>query len=73
MRRYGEGGTELFQAVEVFALRARASVPAGIPVARPERAAPAEPQRPTSTGPGAAGPGPTCTAARLPGPSPAPP
>jgi N-methylhydantoinase A len=45
MRRYGEGGTELFQAVEVFALRARVSVPAGIPIARPELAAPAEPQQ----------------------------
>jgi len=30
-RRYGSGGTALFQAVEVFALRARASVPAGVP------------------------------------------
>jgi len=38
VRRYGEGGTALFQAVEVFALRARVSVPAGIPIARPERA-----------------------------------
>ena len=45
MRRYGEGGTALFQAVEVFALRARISVPAGIPVARPELAAPAEPEQ----------------------------
>jgi N-methylhydantoinase A len=34
-RRYGDGGGSLFQAVEVFALRARVSVPAGIPVARP--------------------------------------
>jgi N-methylhydantoinase A len=32
----GDGGTALFQAVEVFALRARVSVPAGIPIARPE-------------------------------------
>ncbi len=32
-RRYGEGGTALFEAVEVFALRARVSVPAGIPIA----------------------------------------
>ena len=31
LRRYGEGGTALFQAVEVFALRARVSVPAGHP------------------------------------------
>src|SRR6266568_2792389 len=45
MRRYGEGGTALFQAVEVFALRARVSVPAGIPIARPELAAPAEPEQ----------------------------
>jgi N-methylhydantoinase A len=36
LRRYGGGGTSLFQAVEVFALRARVSVAAGIPVARPE-------------------------------------
>lgn len=36
VRRYGEGGTALFQAVEVFALRARVSVPAGIPIARQE-------------------------------------
>jgi N-methylhydantoinase A len=35
VRRYGEAGT-LSQAVEVFALRARVSVPAGIPIARPE-------------------------------------
>ena len=40
LRRYGEGGTALFQAVEVFALRARVSVPAGIPIARPEPTAP---------------------------------
>ena len=52
MRRYGEGGTALFQAVEVFALRARDyRVPAGIPIARPELAAPVEPSRPASTGP----------------------
>jgi N-methylhydantoinase A len=44
-RRYGEGGTALFEAVEVFALRARVSVAAGIPIARPEPAAPAEPER----------------------------
>jgi len=56
VRRYGDGGTvlsgasagkstsaRLFQAVEVFALRARVSVPAGIPLARPERSASAEP------------------------------
>jgi N-methylhydantoinase A len=36
VRRYGEAGTALFQAVEVFSLRARVSVPAGIPLARPE-------------------------------------
>ena len=36
VRRYGEGGTALFEAVEVFALRARVSVPAGIPIPRPE-------------------------------------
>jgi N-methylhydantoinase A len=36
VRRYGEGGTALFQAEEVFALRARVSVPAGNPIARPE-------------------------------------
>jgi N-methylhydantoinase A len=34
VRRYGSGGTALFQAVEVFALRARASVAAGIPTPR---------------------------------------
>ena len=45
VRRYGDGGTSLFQAVEVFALRARVSVPAGIPLARPERSASAEPAR----------------------------
>jgi N-methylhydantoinase A len=45
LRRYGEGGTALFEAVEVFALRARASVPAGIPIARPEPAAPADPEQ----------------------------
>jgi N-methylhydantoinase A len=44
-RRYGEGGTALFEAVEVFALRARVSVPAGIPIARPAPAAPAEPEQ----------------------------
>jgi N-methylhydantoinase A len=38
-RRYGVGRASLFQAVEVFALRARVSVPAGIPVARPQRSA----------------------------------
>jgi N-methylhydantoinase A len=43
VRRYGDGGTALFQAVEVFALRARVSVPAGIPVARPELSAPTGP------------------------------
>jgi N-methylhydantoinase A len=36
VRRYGEGGTALFHAVEVFALRARVSIPAGVPIARPE-------------------------------------
>ncbi|HEV7828333.1 MAG TPA: hydantoinase/oxoprolinase family protein [Pseudonocardiaceae bacterium] len=46
VRRYGEGGTALFQAVEVFALRARVSVPAGIPIARPELTA-----SPLSAGP----------------------
>jgi N-methylhydantoinase A len=45
VRRYGDGGTALFQAVEVFALRARVSVPAGIPVARPELSAATEPTR----------------------------
>ncbi len=45
LRRYGEGGTALFQAVEVFALRARVSVPAGIPTARPELTALAEPEQ----------------------------
>jgi N-methylhydantoinase A len=45
VRRYGDGGTALFQAVEVFALRARVSVPAGIPTARPEPAPAAEPER----------------------------
>jgi N-methylhydantoinase A len=45
VRRYGDGGTSLFQAVEVFALRARVSVPAGIPIARPQLSASAEPAR----------------------------
>jgi N-methylhydantoinase A len=44
-RRYGDGGASLFQAVEVFALRARVSVPAGIPVARPRRSASTKPAR----------------------------
>jgi N-methylhydantoinase A len=44
-RRYGGGGASLFQAVEVFALRARVSVPAGIPVARPALSASTEPAR----------------------------
>lgn len=34
VRRYGSGGTALFQAVEVFALRARASVAAALPKPR---------------------------------------
>jgi N-methylhydantoinase A len=46
VRRYGEGGRALFQAVEVFALRARVSVPVGIPVARPELTAPTETRKP---------------------------
>jgi N-methylhydantoinase A len=50
VRRYGEGGTALFQAVEVFALRARVSVPAGIPVARPELTAPTETRQPEQAG-----------------------
>jgi N-methylhydantoinase A len=45
VRRYGDGGASLFQAVEVFALRARVSVPAGIPVARPQPSASTEPAR----------------------------
>jgi N-methylhydantoinase A len=44
-RRYGEGGGSLFEAVEVFALRARVSVAAGIPVARPQLRASTEPAR----------------------------
>jgi N-methylhydantoinase A len=44
-RRYDDGGTALSRAVEVFALRARVSVPSGIPMARPEPAAPAKPGR----------------------------
>jgi N-methylhydantoinase A len=36
VRRYGVGGTALFQAVEVFAFRARASVAAGIPTPQAE-------------------------------------
>jgi N-methylhydantoinase A len=50
VRRYGEGGMALFQAVEVFALRARVSVPAGIPVARPELTAPTETRKPEQAG-----------------------
>jgi N-methylhydantoinase A len=42
-RRYGDGGTALFQAVEVFALRARVSIPSGIPIPGPELTAPAKP------------------------------
>jgi N-methylhydantoinase A len=42
-RRYGGGGTSVFQAVEVFALRARVSVPAGIPLSRPRLRASAAP------------------------------
>jgi N-methylhydantoinase A len=45
VRRYGDGGASLFQAVEVFALRARVSVPAGVPVARPQPSASTEPAR----------------------------
>jgi N-methylhydantoinase A len=45
VRRYGDGGTALFEAVEMFALRARVSVPAGIPIARPELTASAEPEQ----------------------------
>jgi N-methylhydantoinase A len=45
VRRYGDGGTALFQAVEVFALRARVSVRAGIPTARPEPTTAAEPEQ----------------------------
>jgi N-methylhydantoinase A len=45
VRRYGDGGASLFQAVEVFALRARVSVAAGIPAARPQRSAATEPAR----------------------------
>jgi N-methylhydantoinase A len=44
VRRYGDGGTSVFQAVEVFALRARVSVPAGIPVARPALSASTHPE-----------------------------
>jgi N-methylhydantoinase A len=43
VRRYGDGGTSLFEAVEVFALRAKVWVPGGIPVARPELSASTEP------------------------------
>jgi N-methylhydantoinase A len=39
VRRYGSGGTAMFQAVEVFAFRARASVAAGIPAPEPHPAA----------------------------------
>ena len=46
VRRYGDGGTALFQAVEVFALRARVSVPVGIPIARPQLAASAGTEQP---------------------------
>jgi N-methylhydantoinase A len=45
VRRYGDGGTALFQAVEVFAFRVRVSVPAGLPTARPELTAAAEPEQ----------------------------
>ncbi|QRP42951.1 hydantoinase/oxoprolinase family protein [Amycolatopsis sp. FDAARGOS 1241] len=44
VRRYGSGGTAMFQTVEVFAFRARASVAAGIPIPAPhsEPAVPVE-------------------------------
>jgi N-methylhydantoinase A len=45
VRRYGDGGTSLFEAVEVFALRARVSVPAGIPIPRAEQSVATEPAR----------------------------
>ena len=45
IRRYGSGGTALFQAVEVFALRARASVAAGIPTPRAASEAASAPER----------------------------
>lgn len=45
VRRYGSGGTALFQAVEVFALRARASVAAGIPIPLPDIASALAPER----------------------------
>jgi N-methylhydantoinase A len=35
VRRYGSGGTAMFESVEVFAFRARASVPAGVPTPEP--------------------------------------
>ena len=46
-RRYGAGGTALFQAVEIFALRARASVAANLPT---PQASPAAGNAPQSTG-----------------------
>jgi N-methylhydantoinase A len=45
VRRYGSGGTALFQAVEVFALRARASVAADIPTPLPAIAQQSDPDR----------------------------
>jgi N-methylhydantoinase A/oxoprolinase/acetone carboxylase beta subunit len=35
VRRYGSGGTAMFEGVEVFAFRARASVAAGVPSPEP--------------------------------------
>jgi N-methylhydantoinase A len=35
VRRYGSGGTAMFESVEVFAFRARASVAAGVPTPKP--------------------------------------
>jgi N-methylhydantoinase A len=43
VHRYGDAGTSPFQAVELFALRARVSVAAGIPIARPQQSASTEP------------------------------
>jgi N-methylhydantoinase A len=45
VRRYGSGGTAMFQAVEAFAFRARASVAAAIPAPGPAAASAAAPER----------------------------
>jgi N-methylhydantoinase A len=44
VRRYGSGATAMFESVEVFAFRARASVAAGVPIPEPVGRRPAPPE-----------------------------